>query len=224
MVATLDANGHPATYNGTWVEVPRSALGNAQFTVKASANTNFNFNGFSEWDMKGIAATQTANFFAIVVGFGAMTAGDTISINSISVVPGDIATRPAPQSIDEVSRECKYYYQKSFAPGTLPAAGIGVDTGENTYICTNGGGQPAFLGSYFFEVAMNRTPTIVLWNPGAGGGAAHELWDRSTSTSCSGTGAGATFRDFYISYTTDAGANVSYIISAHWTADARLGQ
>jgi hypothetical protein len=34
-----------------------------------------------------------------------------VFINSISLVPGDIPTRPAPKTTDEVLRECQYYFE-----------------------------------------------------------------------------------------------------------------
>jgi len=66
-----------------------------------------------------------------------MTAADTISINSASVVPGDIPTRPAPQSVISVMQDCLYYYRKSFSNSIVPATALGVGTGEYYFPVNN---------------------------------------------------------------------------------------
>lgn len=220
VVATLDANGHPATLNGTWVEVPRSDLGNAQFTIKANATTNFNFNGFSGWDMKGVAATQTANFFAIVVGFGAMTAADTISINSASVVPGDIPTRPAPQSVISVMQDCLYYYRKSFSNSIVPATALGVGTGEYYFPVNNLNG----VGIGFpleFETGMRVVPTVTTYNPINNNAQAYNLTQSADESSTAVLNATPKF--VCITTATNFGATLGNIRIVHWVADARLG-
>lgn len=118
IVLTLDANGKPATRNGTWSEVPRLA-GNALITIATASNTNFNDYSLSGWDMKGIAACNTATFFAIVIGTASISSGNTVSFNSVSLQAGTIPTRPAPQTPDQILRECEYYFERSYAPDTL---------------------------------------------------------------------------------------------------------
>lgn len=220
IVATLDANGKPATFNGTWLEVPRSNDGNAQFTVKPSANLNFNFNGFSGWDMKGVAATQTANFFAIVVGFGAMTIADTISINSASVVAGDIATRPAPQTQVAVLSDCEYYYTSSFNWGVVPANASGLANGFEVgylfYMNAPGGVGRSFVS---FKNQMRKVPTIVTYNPVNNNAQAYVL-------PANGDGSGTTVyypdqNSFLIETYWGSGYNGAF--GYNWTADARLG-
>ena len=99
LVLTLDANGKPATFNGSWTEVTRSNLGNALFSLFAN-NTTYSDFGFANW--LAAAGSTTATYFAIVVGTGSITSGSTLTVQSISCVPGQIATRPAPKSITEV--------------------------------------------------------------------------------------------------------------------------
>ena len=228
VVATLDANGHPATLNGTWVEVPRSDLGNAQFTIKANATTNFNFNGFSGWDMKGVAATQTANFFAIVVGFGAMTLADTISVNSVSVVPGDIATRPASQSQVAVLLDCEYYYSSSFNLGVVPANALtgaaGIQLTEEILSPSGGAGVCCIT---IFPTGMIALPIITLFNPKNNNS---QMYDFSNNGDCSGTNVSGLVSGNYLNshygfYATSIGPSPSSgaIVGFGWTADARLG-
>lgn len=119
IVATLDANGKPATTNPAlpaWIEVPR-AQGNAKFTIGTNATTNFNDYSFSGWDMAGIAGVNTATFFAIVVGTASVTGTGTVSFNSVSLQAGTIPTRPAPQTYDQVLAECQYFYETSYTQG-----------------------------------------------------------------------------------------------------------
>ena len=121
IVATLNATGGVATDNGAWFPVTRK-LPTAQFTVMPSATTEFNDYPFSNWDMNGDAAVNTATYFAIVVGFAPMASADTITFNSISVVPGIIPTRPAPKTLAEVLGDCGRYYETTYPYGSKPGS------------------------------------------------------------------------------------------------------
>lgn len=114
MVTTLDANGYPSAVTAGWIEIV-NRNGKAAFTVGTAGFLNYGFSGWSSGQIP-----TNAKFFAIVVGTGAMAQNVVLSINSISCVPGDIPTIPAPQAIDEVLRECQYYYEKTYAPATPP--------------------------------------------------------------------------------------------------------
>lgn len=227
IVATLDANGKPATLNGTWMEVPRSNLGNAQFTVTNNTTTNFNLNGFSGWDMHGAAGTQSANFFAIVVGFGAMTAGDLVSINSVSVVPGDIPTRPAPQSVSTVLEECQRYYEKSFDVDVVPAWNLGFNLGMYFFEYNGYGGTPAPPYSSLtvpFKEPKRMAPSITFYNPSATN---NEMRDIETNIDFIGTQAVYTCKNLFAAawtgIVTPGSVQAGDSISFYWTADARLG-
>lgn len=122
LVATLDANGLPATFNGNWTAVPRPSFQNdaASFTLKAYTDSDYNHYMFNGWDLEGAAAVEDATFMAIVVGFDSQNAGTDVFFQSVSLCSGDIATIPAPQTPDEVLRECQYYYEKSYDIGDPP--------------------------------------------------------------------------------------------------------
>lgn len=176
IVATLDANGKPATFNlangVTWTEVPRGLLGNAQFAIGTSATTNFNDYGFTGWDMEGIAACNTATFFAIVVGTEALTIGQTVTWNSISLVPGYIATRPAVQDAQSVLVQCRYYYLNSYPQGV--AVGTAVRDGADYEIMTpiaSGGSTNGYLKSFQIDLLnpmRSNAPTITFYSPFVG--------------------------------------------------------
>jgi len=119
LVATLDANGKPATFNGNWFEVPRAKQQeDASFVVIPTGNAEFNDYNFHGWDLGGIADVNNATFFAIVIGTASITSGDSITFQSVGMMNGDLATRPGHQSADEVLRECRYFYEKSYELGT----------------------------------------------------------------------------------------------------------
>lgn len=46
---------------------------------------------------------------------------DSITINSVSLVPNDFAIESSPETFDETFRKCQFYYEKSYAIETLPA-------------------------------------------------------------------------------------------------------
>jgi hypothetical protein len=113
IVASLDANGHPTAESSTatWVEIGRANQGNAQGTL----TTSFDDYMFNQWTTSGTGSTA-ATFFAIVIGTAELTAADTVTFDSVGLMKGDIATRPAPKTQVETLRDCQRYYETSFPP------------------------------------------------------------------------------------------------------------
>ncbi len=229
IVATLDANGKPLTFNGAWNEVPRllptasASSSNAQFTIGVSATTNFNDYGFSGWDMQGIAACNTATFFAIVVGTATLNIGQTVDISSVSLVSGDIPTRPAPTSGGDTLRKCMFYYQKSFYPSVVPAQNAGITTGEVYWnaIAAGAVSNQNFQVYLAEQMYSGGTLTYTLYNPQNNNAQARNL---NTGTDCTLTAVGATsFKSFTIQATSPAGTNVGNALIIHYTVDGRLG-
>lgn len=178
LVASLDATGKPNSFNlaggSVWTEVVRSGLGDAVFNI----NTAMNSSQFSGWQDMGVGST-TATFFAIVIGTVPLTnvAPDTLNFLSISLVPGDIATQPAPKTPDEVLRECERFYEQSYSSGTLP----GTITLNNVCIAPQTVVQyPDQSGNYFvigaiapFEINYQQpkrssTPVVSFYSPNTG--------------------------------------------------------
>lgn len=120
LIATIGTNGKPATFNGNWTEVPRQKLGDALFTIGTNATTNFNNYGFSGWNLEGAAASNTATFFAIVIGTASVASTETVSFYNVSLCHGDIPTPPAPKTFEQTLKECEYYYEKSYNFSTPP--------------------------------------------------------------------------------------------------------
>jgi hypothetical protein len=123
-IGTLNADGTFTLTEANWTEIPRSGLNTAKTDLKTIVNLD-DINsgvdyGFSGWEIINPAVIADTDKFAIVVTCFMPDAGTQVVMNSISVVPGDTPTRPAPQTSQEVLQECEYYWEKSYATDTLP--------------------------------------------------------------------------------------------------------
>jgi hypothetical protein len=110
LVTTLDPGGHPSSVAAGWTELPR-IYGPANATLNAS-NSNLNY-GFNGWEGLSENSASSQKFFAIVVGSSPCAVSQGVAFVSVSLVPGDIPTIPAPQTKDQVLKECEFYYEKS---------------------------------------------------------------------------------------------------------------
>lgn len=164
IVLTLDANGKPATFNGTWTEVSRLTQQNATFTIgnppagKPSEYNDYNFMG---WDLQGDPAVNTATFFAIVIGTASVTAADSLHLNSVGMMNGNIATRPAPQTLDEVLTECQFYYEKSYE-NDITAGQISLSNARSIILTNNSFSSvnPTGFWGIIFNVEYNTQKRI----------------------------------------------------------------
>jgi len=123
------------TFLAGWTAVTRKQE-TASFTPTTAA-TPFSFSG---WDSSA-TDTSTATLFAIVVTFDTMTSTESVAFQYVSLVQGNIPTRPAPQTPDEVLRECQYYYETNYPLGaTIGSANtvgaISVNQGINNKTAT----------------------------------------------------------------------------------------
>ncbi len=222
IVATLDAFGRIVTANGTWTQVPRMPNSeDARFTVRASPNTtNFNNYGFSGWDLEGIAATNTATWFAIVVGSGTLNAGQSVNFDSISLVPGNVPTRPAPETGGLALARCCKYYEMSFNPGTVPAAAIGP--GLRSFAQSAGGGAFIYAPSIvYITPKVSNMPVVTIYNPVNNN---NEFHDATLNLDCSMTQVNETnAKAVSVSASSNPGSVAGYGIIFQFTSDARLG-
>lgn len=219
LVTTLDSNGYPTVLASGWTEIPRNnALGNAEFTLKAELLSS----GFSGWDLTMMNVSNTATFFAIVVGTSSIPDTLGLSFNSISVVPGDIPTIPAPQSFDEVVRECSHYYQKSFLTGTKPAQNVGLSTGEYNGLQNTASSTSSSIGPIVqFRVPMITTPVVTLYNPSASNAQIRN--ETNGNDYSSSLAAGISANGFYSSGTSNGTSDLGDFVCVHWVANAQLG-
>lgn len=225
-VTAIDANGYPGTsVVAGWTEVSRGTLGNATFTLPAigtgSTLSSIGFNGWATTQ----AIAQGAKVFAIFIGTASL-AGNSIAFESISLVPGDIPTIPAPKTSDETVRECQHYWQKSFFPTTIPANNAGMASGPTLAIQTVGAAATSAI-AIRFPVSMRTTPVYpgTFYNPTSG--TAGQILNFTTGASYSATsGSGSTSisaNGMTIQGTSDGSSAAGNILAINWTVDARLG-
>ncbi len=158
LFTAISSTGVPTATSG-WTQVPNT-YPTQSFTVPTTS-TAFDFSGF---DATSQALVSGAVNFAIAITFSNITATNTLTLNYCSLVGGDIATRPAPQSSSEVLLDCQYYYQSSFAYGTAPAAAAG----GGIYSIMGGSTGPSQIGpSHTYPTPLRTNPVnlVTLYNP-----------------------------------------------------------
>ena len=215
-ITTIGANGVPATFNSVnWVQVPNLTQNNS-FTVKAASATNSEVNDISlnGWDMQGAAPTNTATYFAIVVGFSAWANLDALTINSIALCSGAIATRPAPKTLAATLLDCQQYFYSTFPANAAPATNYGLNTGGLQWTLVSTGRNTHF--SLQYPTTMRVNPTVVIYNPAV---ANNQIRDISTGTDSTGstTDANCTAKSVAITATPPGGSSVADILQAHIT-------
>ena len=159
------------------------------------------------------------SFFAIVVTFAYEDDTPVITVNDVSVVPGDIPARTAPVKPSQVLQACQRYYVKSFPPATAPAQNAGATGAQGHYQMLATGNSESY--SYIrFGQPLRATPTITRYNPSAANANSRNLSvpndDLNTTTLT------PSLTGFYISFQTTSSA-IGNLHAIHWTADARLG-
>lgn len=173
IVATLNITGGIATKHGAWTAITRK-LPTATFKVETSATTEFNDYAFNGWDMEGDAAVNTATFFAIVIGFAPLANTNTITFNSISVVPGSIPTKPAPQTAGEALFDCQRYYETSYLSGNVPGTAVshaGALSMPQGSTVKDGGNNINGLSAAFYlpyKAQKRVAPTLTLYSDQSG--------------------------------------------------------
>jgi len=243
IVATLDANGYPATLNtpggGTWVQVPRSNLGGSAITntatnaalftipVTPTGGSTFNQIPLNGWDMLGSADILNATYFAIVIGTASLAQNDYVVYQAITCQDGDIPTIPAPKTKSAHLQDCQQFYWSTFPYGVVPAQAAGLAGcifGRFGYFYNGASNSAAsFSVNVEFPVQMIATPTtMTTYNPIN----ANANWYNNAIGADSGTATlyNANQNNFGIIPNivgTDNPYNDVYI---HVSADARLGQ
>ncbi len=151
---------------------------------------------------------------------------DNIVFNKVSLVPNEVAIDCNPLDFGETLRRCQYYYQKSFAPGTLPTVGNGTLAGyENATFgiqVSNGAGAGGPTPRFVVPLRARPDPTtgIVLYNPYTANNAIYTNtigdWVNS-AIGADSTGVNG--------FTTngESPAGIGNFTLVHWTASARLG-
>lgn len=218
LVATLGANGKPATFNGNWTEVPRSNLGDARFSTDGSgAYQTFNFSGWEELE----GAQFTATYFAIVIGTNSVATPKAVVFKSVSLCAGDIATIPGPESDNSVLIDCEYYYEKSFNNDVVPANAVGLDTGEFYFSQNKAAATPGVLIGSVQMAPKYDIANVVFYNPVNNNSQAYN----TATASDFGATTSATVGNKSFTGTAQGplGSAIGNNCCVHWTADSRLG-
>lgn len=177
VIGTIDTAGEFTVTQAGWTEIPRSGLDTATATLNTLStsdviNSADNDYGFSGWEIVDPAQISNTDKFAIVVTFGYVSTATVITVNSISLVPGDIPCRPATLSVSETLEECQYYYETTYTPGV--AAGTAGQAGARTveqgadYSAGSARGYATAFGDQFATI-KRANPTLVLYSPDSGG-------------------------------------------------------
>lgn len=155
--------GVPTLVN-TWSFVPRGQLAvNAPFTLGTTAST-FNFNQF---DATAVAAINTATYLAVIICFNTVTINKTVSVNYCSFNGGDIASRPAAQSLDQVLDQCEHYYEKSYATADLPAkptTNNAITAQQTVATSSNSAVYPNIFSLEYNRIKRSTSPMITLYS------------------------------------------------------------
>jgi hypothetical protein len=128
IIGTLAVDGtftlnQPGT-GDNWTLIERGGLETATAILPSAATSPLyseeNDIKFSQWDITSESQIDDTDKFAIVVTFAYIDETATVLVNSISVTPGDIPTRPIPKTVGQTLQECQYYYEKSYPVGVVP--------------------------------------------------------------------------------------------------------
>lgn len=137
-IGTVNGAGVFTLTAANWSEIPNYNLGGAsleipKFTSYAELENTANDIRCSYWQEVDPAHIADTDKFAMVVTFAYAAAAENIIINSISLVPGKIPTRPAPQTANQVLQECQYYYEKSYPLHDTEGAITAINCYTKTY-------------------------------------------------------------------------------------------
>lgn len=245
-IATLDAStGAPATFTAAtnFIEITRDIQQDAAFTIDSGVGLqNFAFSG---WDINNGTASDAnlATYFAIVIGFTALANNDYIELNSVSLVPGNIPTIPAPQTVDEALNECQRFYEKSYQSSQLPA----TITDINALMIPQQarqpvGGNTAYIGNSFYvecNIAKRvNNPDVKIYASNSGTADSVSVYMNAAATSYTDVGiarwtltTGNKYQNFLLNnvaltpsvLAVDANTAASASINFHYVVDARLG-
>lgn len=244
-LATTGAAAIKPTINN-WAKITQGNFGATATEIKTittsdeiNEGTDYQFKNF---EIRSAADINDTEYAAIAVTFGTDTASTVFTVQSISLVEGDIATRPAPKTLADTVKECNFFYETTYdvgtAPGTATTNGSLVapmdtlQTGGVTYLANS---------PFFIDYAIKRlaTPTITFYNTNGtissvfgqlfyNGGSVATVNFASTNWALGHTGEkGSSYIPSGTGVITSHGAagnTSSGLIRVHYTIDARLGE
>lgn len=127
-LGTMDAAGNFTLTGANWALVPRGTLGQASGSLSTVNTGDYSTLNdvvdlsFSGWEITNATQISNTNKFAIVVTYSCPTTSTVVTVNSVSLAPGSIPTRPAPMSYADTLHDCQRYYETSFLSGQVATA------------------------------------------------------------------------------------------------------
>ncbi len=180
---------------------------------------------FNSINTQIVNSTPAATMGVMIYTVGALAQNDVILIESISVVPNTFAIDSTPETYDESLRKCQFYFEYSWNPGSdvdLPATGLATVVGAATYIAPVATSTKLTGLNTPFKVIKRATPTME--------------WYSTINTSASGfitlgevLDVAVTGKDYIGAARTGfpivagGAVNAGDLVTAHWTADSRMG-
>jgi hypothetical protein len=167
LISTISSTGKPTAFNGNWTEVTRSNLGDAEFTFSTGSFVS-NEKHFSGWGPVD-AATSTATYMAIVIGFSSILTSENIIIDTVSLSPGDIAAIENPYGFDSILLDCRRFYEQSYSIGVAP----GTATVNNEILVTQDATNDSTFVVKSFQIKYLATkysssPLVYIYSPSTG--------------------------------------------------------
>ena len=173
-IGTVATTGVFTLSAANWTEIPRSNLDTATaslnvLTTNATLNETTLDYAFSGWEITDSTQIGDTDKFAIVVSFGYTTGTPVITVNSVSVIPGEIPARPAIQSADDVLRECQYYYENSYDLGTAVGTVVsGISNETEWYIGASDTHAIAGAFTVHYKQSKRLAPTFTFYSTSTG--------------------------------------------------------
>lgn len=171
-IGSVAADGVFTLSAANWSLIARSGLDTPQANIATLTsndlinNGNFDY-GFSQWEVTDATQIGDTDKFACVVTFQYADASTVITVNSVSVVPGDLPCRPAEKSLELTLTDCQFYWEKSYnrdvyaATSTEEGAIIAAALGEN------GGGNVSAYALPFgfdFNTCKRVVPNLTIYS------------------------------------------------------------
>lgn len=150
--------------------------------------------------------------------------GAVWAITGVRYDRGETPKTTSWRSLPEELQLCKRYYQSSFALDSIPKRGVGLGTGEHTFIAGKSGGNTQhasiqlpvemFHGSSIF-------PTLMLFNPIANTNSS--IYDTSSSTHCTEYNSKIMVgKSISVHLTGNTSTSVGNILGFHWAVNSYI--
>lgn len=153
-------------------------------------------------------------------GTGTAGADDNLYVTGVQIEVGTSATPFEFKPIGKELELCQRYYNKTFSLNTVPATGIGSNTGELQWDYLRSAGGLTNNWRVRWPVPMRISPTVTFYNPTSANAQARDI---TLGADCSSTsGSNVTEKGMFITTTGAASSAVGDQIAVHWAASAEL--